>query len=156
MLQRRTTDSHQLCVRLLLLLDVGTQFENVFLAGRLKLVGETEIFDLNLRTEIRQLFTANKLSGSFQSKQISEELEVRANEIFCVSVELKYHNILCSVCSPAGSVSLPPHTSRSSPSGVCSEPNTPSDHRCRSDYQLPPDRRTNHLYQHHIIHEKRT
>lgn len=43
-------------VRLLLLLDVGTQLENVFLAGRLELVRETEIFDLNLRTETRQLF----------------------------------------------------------------------------------------------------
>lgn len=31
-----------------LLLDVGTQLEDVLLAGRLELVGETEIFDLDL------------------------------------------------------------------------------------------------------------
>lgn len=34
--------------RVLLLLDIGTQFEDVLFAGRLELVGETEIFDLNL------------------------------------------------------------------------------------------------------------
>lgn len=43
--------SNTSCLCVLLLLDVGTQFKNVFLAGRLELVGETEIFDLNLRTE---------------------------------------------------------------------------------------------------------
>ena len=37
---------HRLCD--LLLLDVGTQFENILLAGCLELVGEAEIFDLNL------------------------------------------------------------------------------------------------------------
>lgn len=40
--------------------------------------------------------------------------------------------------SPAGSVSLQPHTCHSSPSDVCSEPDSPSDHRCQSDYQPPP------------------
>lgn len=35
-------------VVVLLLLDVGTQFEDVFLAGCLELVGKTEIFNLNL------------------------------------------------------------------------------------------------------------
>lgn len=34
---------------LLLLLDVWTQLEDILLAGRLELVGETEIFDLNLQ-----------------------------------------------------------------------------------------------------------
>lgn len=36
------------CFCFLLLLDIGTQFEDVLLAGRLELVGETEIFDLDL------------------------------------------------------------------------------------------------------------
>lgn len=37
--------------RLSLLLDVRTQLENVLLAGRLELVGETEIFDLDLEVK---------------------------------------------------------------------------------------------------------
>lgn len=49
--ERHIAEILSVCFCFLLLLDIGTQFEDVLLAGRLELVGETEIFDLDLWTD---------------------------------------------------------------------------------------------------------
>lgn len=46
----------------LLLLDVGTQLEDVLLAGGLKLVGEAEVFDLNLWRKSNEVSVTPELS----------------------------------------------------------------------------------------------
>lgn len=106
------------CAHVLLLLDVRTQLEDVLLAGRLELVGETEIFDLNLQTD-----GDGQRGGSGSVSGPAQGLNGPGS---------------CGKLLPAGSGSLPPHTSHSSPSGVCSGPDSPSGLRCLSGYQPPP------------------
>lgn len=63
---------------LLLLLDVGTQLEDVLLAGGLKLVGEAEVFDLNLwKTHRSLLHPAADAQVKMRLNWWAHQLEVR-------------------------------------------------------------------------------